>query len=99
MAGPVVSKIAVNHRDFIRKNHTATHLLHKALRVVLGDHVNQSGSLVDSQRLRFDFNHFNAVTKDDILKIEDVVNDMILKANEVETRIMTMDEAKEAAKG
>ena len=96
VAGPVVSKIAVNHRDFIRKNHTATHLLHKALRVVLGDHVNQSGSLVDSQRLRFDFNHFNAVTKDDILKIEDVVNDMILKANEVETRIMTMDEAKEA---
>ncbi len=96
VTGPVVSTIAGPYRGAIRKNHTATHLLHKALKLVLGDHVNQSGSLVDSQRLRFDFNHFSPVTKEEIARIEDLVNEMILKASSVKTDIMTIDEAKEA---
>lgn len=94
--GPVVSTIAVPYRSAIRKNHTATHLLHKALKLVLGDHVNQSGSLVDSQKLRFDFNHYNALTREEILKVEDLVNEMILKASTVRTDIMTIDEARES---
>lgn len=96
VTGPVVSTIAGPYRGAIRKNHTATHLLHKALKLVLGDHVNQSGSLVDSQRLRFDFNHFSPVTKEEIARIEDLVNEMILKASVVKTDVMTIDEAKEA---
>ncbi|MFZ2256841.1 MAG: alanine--tRNA ligase [Clostridiaceae bacterium] len=94
--GPVVSTIAVPYRDAIRKNHTATHLLHKALKLVLGTHVNQSGSLVDGQKLRFDFNHYSALTKDELLKVEDLVNAMIMKASPVQTDIMTIDQAKES---
>lgn len=96
VTGPVISTIARAYRDAIRKNHTATHLLHKALKEVLGSHVNQSGSLVDSQRLRFDFNHFSAMTKDEIRHVEDLVNDMILKASVVKTDVMTLDEARKA---
>lgn len=94
--GPVTVSLAKGRRDAIRKNHTATHLLHKALKLVLGDHVNQSGSLVDEDKLRFDFNHFNALSQAEISRVEDLVNDMILKASEVRTDIMTIDEAKEA---
>lgn len=94
--GQVESTIAVPYRSSIRKNHTATHLLHAALRKVLGDHVNQSGSLVDSQKLRFDFNHFSPLTKEEIRWIEDEVNEMILKATPVKTEVMSMEEAVEA---
>ena len=96
VTGPVTSTIASPYRSAIRKNHTATHLLHKALKLVLGDHVNQSGSLVDSQRLRFDFNHFSPMTRDEIRSVEDLVNEMILKASPVKTDVMTLDEAREA---
>lgn len=96
VSGPVVSSLAVAYRDAIRKNHTATHLLHKALKLVLGNHVNQSGSLVDSQKLRFDFNHYSALTKDELMQVEDLVNAMIMKASPVRTDIMTIDEAKES---
>ncbi len=75
------------------RNHTATHLLQSALRTVLGDHVKQSGSLVNSERLRFDFTHFSAVSRDDIQAIEQYVNARIRENEEVGTKVMGMDEA------
>jgi alanyl-tRNA synthetase len=78
-------------------NHSATHLLHEALRQVLGEHVQQRGSLVDSERLRFDFSHGEAVSPEQIRKIEHIVNSEVLKNTEVTTAVMGMDEAK--AKG
>ena len=78
-------------------NHSATHLLHEALRQVLGDHVKQKGSLVDSERLRFDFSHGEAVSPEQIRKIEHIVNSEVLKNTEVTTDMMGMEDAK--AKG
>jgi len=78
-------------------NHSATHLLHEALRQVLGDHVKQKGSLVDSERLRFDFSHGEAVSPEQIRKIEHIVNSEVLKNTEVTTEVMGMEDAK--AKG
>lgn len=78
------------------RNHTTTHLLHKALRMVLGDHVAQAGSDVSTKRLRFDFNHFSAMTSDERDSVEQIVNDAILSDYEVMTTIMTVDEAKES---
>ena len=78
-------------------NHSATHLLHEALRQVLGDHVKQKGSLVDSERLRFDFSHGEAVSPEQIRKIEHIVNSEVLKNTEVTTAVMGMEDAK--AKG
>ena len=78
-------------------NHSATHLLHEALRQVLGDHVKQKGSLVDSERLRFDFSHGEAVSPEQIRKIEYIVNSEVLKNTEVTTDVMGMEDAK--AKG
>ena len=80
-------------RKAIMRNHTATHLLHKALRIVLGEHVKQSGSVVDSERLRFDFTHFSAMQDDEIRKVEDIVNDKVLEDLPVRTDIMNIDEA------
>ncbi len=75
-------------------NHSATHLLHAALRQVLGDHVQQKGSLVDSQRLRFDFSHFEAIKPEQIKALEDIVNAEIRKNTPVQTEVMPIDEAR-----
>ncbi len=77
-------------------NHSATHLLHAALRKVLGEHVQQKGSLVSAERLRFDFSHFEAVTEVELVTIENMVNAQIRANLPVETRIMAIDEAKSA---
>lgn len=85
-----------NLRQQTRLNHSATHLLHAALRTVLGDHVAQKGSLVDAQRLRFDFSHPQAMTAEEIRAVEDLVNDQIRANTPVNTELMTMDAAREA---
>jgi alanyl-tRNA synthetase len=76
------------------RNHSATHLLQKALREVLGTHVEQAGSYQDSERTRFDFSHFAAMTPDELKKVEQIVNDKIAEGIEVRTDVMTVDEAK-----
>ena len=76
------------------KNHSATHLLQRALRMVLGNHVEQKGSYVDPERLRFDFTHFQSMTAEELKKVEDIVNEKIVEAIPVETKIMTIEEAK-----
>ena len=82
-------------RSAIRLNHSATHLLHAALKQVLGEHVNQRGSLVDSERLRFDFSHFEPVTRDEIRTIERIVNEQILRNSAVQTQVMALEDARE----
>ncbi|MCR4610328.1 MAG: alanine--tRNA ligase, partial [Lachnospiraceae bacterium] len=91
-----VAKMDVDkvRRGSIMKNHSATHLLQKALRVVLGDHVEQKGSEVGPDRLRFDFSHFSAMTPEEISKVEKIVNDEINAALKVVTEEMTLDEAR-----
>ncbi|ALS31943.1 alanyl-tRNA synthetase [Pseudoalteromonas translucida KMM 520] len=84
-------------RERIKKNHTATHILHETLRQLLGEHVGQKGSLVQAERLRFDFSHFEAVTKDELREIERVVNDEIRCNFALSTELMAIDDAK--AKG
>ena len=105
--GTVQGRIGVNdkvdatiddaRRENIKKNHTATHILHEALRQLLGEHVSQKGSLVQADRLRFDFSHFEAVTKDELREIERVVNDEIRRNFALNTELMAIDDAK--AKG
>jgi alanyl-tRNA synthetase len=82
-------------RDSTRRNHSATHLLHKALKEVLGNHVNQAGSLVMPNRMRFDFTHFEGISKDDLKKIEELVNQQILKGLPVTTKEQSLKEAQE----
>ena len=77
-------------------NHSATHLLHAALRRVLGDHVQQKGSLVDAERLRFDFSHFEPVSKEQLLEIEQLVNNQIRANNPAETKVMPLEQAKQS---
>ncbi len=84
-----------NRRDTAR-NHSCTHLLHKALKLVLGNHVEQAGSLVSSQRLRFDFTHFAALTQEELEKVESIVRDEIAAALPVRTEIMNIEEAKKS---
>ena len=81
-------------RDAIRRNHTATHLLHAALRSVLGDHVQQKGSLVAGDRLRFDFSHHKAMTAGEVKQIEDIVNREVLANAAVAAEVMGIDAAK-----
>jgi alanyl-tRNA synthetase len=88
-------KIDVNRRNDTRAYHSATHLLHESLRRVLGDHVTQKGSLVEPERLRFDFSHMKPVSNEEVVKIENYVNEMVQKKSEVKTRIMTPKEAVE----
>lgn len=76
------------------KNHSATHLLQEALRIVLGTHVEQAGSLVAPDRLRFDFTHFSAMTSDEISRVECIVNDKIAESIAVETKVMNIDDAR-----
>ncbi|MBL8994280.1 MAG: alanine--tRNA ligase, partial [Spirochaetia bacterium] len=80
-------------RDETRKNHSATHLLQKALRTILGDHIKQAGSLVTPEKLRFDFNHFSAVKENELEAVEDAVNESILKNLKVEISEMKKTEA------
>jgi alanyl-tRNA synthetase len=88
-------KINVKRRNDTRAYHSATHLLHESLRRVLGDHVTQKGSLVEPERLRFDFSHMKPISNEEVGKIENFVNEMVQKKSEVKTRIMTPKEAVE----
>ena len=90
----VTLSVCERNRALTCRNHSATHLLQKALRTVLGSHVEQAGSYVDAGRLRFDFTHFSAMTPEEIMKVEDMVNAEISASIPVETQIMTLDEAK-----
>jgi alanyl-tRNA synthetase len=92
----VDAQIDNTRRAAIRKNHSATHLLHAALRTVLGEHVVQKGSQVAADRLRFDFAHFEAVKADEIRRIEQLVNEQIQANHDVTTRLMQLDAAKAA---
>jgi len=91
-------QLEVDHarRSSIRAHHSATHLLHEALRQVLGDHIAQRGSLVAPDRLRFDFVHPKPITADELARVEDIANDVVLENDEVTTRIMAVDDAREA---
>jgi len=88
--------VDIVHRNSVRKNHTATHLMHKALKQVLGDHVNQAGSLVHSDHLRFDLTHFEKISIDEIVEVENRVNEQILINTEVDVTIQGFDDAKNA---
>lgn len=90
----VTLKVDEENRALTARNHSATHLLHKALRTVLGEHVEQAGSLVTCDRLRFDFTHFSAMTPEEIRQVEEIVNKEIRAGLEVHTDIMSLEEAK-----
>ena len=82
-----------NYRNKISRNHSATHLLHESLRLVLGDHISQKGSLVNDSKLRFDFSHQLPISDEDILKIEKISNDIVMQNQAIETKIMTTKDA------
>lgn len=90
------AEIDLSRREAIRLNHTATHLLHAALKAVVGNHVQQKGSLVDAERARFDFSHYEALTSDQICQLETLVNEKIRANDNVLTQLMSIDEAKES---
>lgn len=90
----LTASVEETDRIGIVKNHTATHLVHRALKDVLGDHVNQAGSLVSDHRLRFDFSHFGQVTEDELQQIESIVNEKVWQALDVTITTKTLDEAK-----
>jgi alanyl-tRNA synthetase len=92
---PIVASIDIENRDFISKNHTATHLLHSALKEVLGEHVQQKGSLVNANGFRFDFIHFSAMTDYEIMGVEYIVNEHIMDCFMVTAEEMSIEQAKE----
>jgi alanyl-tRNA synthetase len=91
---PLLLEVDHARRSAIRRNHSATHLLHEALRQVLGDHVAQKGSLVAPDRLRFDFSHPKPMTADEITRVEDIANDIVLQNTPVTTRLMALEDAR-----
>ena len=91
---PVTTKIDAMRRSSIKRNHSSAHLLQAALKSVLGDHVSQAGSYVSENRVRFDFSHFSAMTKEELVEVENIVNQQILNALPVETFILGIEEAK-----
>jgi len=90
----VEARVDTERRQATALNHSATHLMHAALRRILGDHVQQKGSLVDPERLRFDFSHFEPLSREQLLAIERLVNAQIRANHPVETRVMALEEAK-----
>ncbi len=90
----VTASIDAKRRRAIQRAHSATHLLHKALRTVLGDHVQQAGSLVEPGLLRFDFTHFSAMTPEELSEVNRLVNESILEGYPVDTKVMDIEEAK-----
>ena len=92
----VLLSVDEKRRNDTCKNHSATHLLQKALRTVLGSHVEQAGSFVDGERLRFDFSHFSALSKEEIVKVESIVNEQIAAGLSVQTQVMTIEDAKKS---
>jgi alanyl-tRNA synthetase len=92
----VTAEVDMAQRGATALNHSATHLLHAALRQILGDHVGQKGSLVEAERLRFDFSHFEPVSREQLIEIERLVNEQIRTNHLVETRIMALEDAKSA---
>ena len=90
---PLLLDVDHARRGAIRQNHSATHLLHEALRQVLGDHVAQKGSLVAPDRLRFDFSHPKPMSAEEIERVEDIANDIVLQNAPVTTRLMAVDDA------
>ena len=91
---PLLLEVDHARRAAVRQNHSATHLLHEALRQVLGDHVAQKGSLVAPDRLRFDFSHPKPVTAAELERVEDIANDIVLRNAPVTTRLMSLDDAR-----
>ncbi len=94
MGAVFMAAVDNERRSDIRRNHSATHLLQAALRDVLGSHVQQQGSFVSNEILRFDFSHFNAMTTEEIQKVEDIVNAKVMECLDVNTDVMGVDEAK-----
>ncbi|MCL2247949.1 MAG: alanine--tRNA ligase [Oscillospiraceae bacterium] len=90
----VSSELDEKRRSAIKRAHTATHIMHEVLRRVLGDHVNQAGSLVEPDKLRFDFTHFSALTAEELSNIEALVNEAILSGHNVSVKEMSIDDAK-----
>ena len=94
LGDPLLLEVDHARRAAIRQNHSATHLLHEALRQVLGDHVAQKGSLVAPDRLRFDFSHPKPITPAELERVEDIANDIVLQNAPVTTRLMALDDAR-----
>ena len=96
LSDKVTCVVNVKRRDSIKRNHSATHLLHKALKSVLGDHVEQKGSLVDEFKTRFDFSHSGQMSSEQLCKVESMVNEEILKNNATQAEIMPIEVAKKS---
>src|SRR6201994_4341057 len=89
-------EVAHDRRGNIRRHHSGTHILHEALRQVLGDHIAQRGSLVAPDRLRFDFAHPKPISAEELARVEEIANDVVLENDEVTTRVMALDDARES---